>query len=115
MLDNKELLSYAEKCRALADRSRIAPVSRRLNALGQSYTEQAQGFRESRRPWMCATRTYKSPVKPAAIKLPDGLAYLTAIEPDGIRLFAMAVARVLGPPADAAETAFVLNDHNALY
>jgi hypothetical protein len=42
MLDTKDLLKHAERCCALADLSRMPPVSRRLRALAQRYIEQAQ-------------------------------------------------------------------------
>ena len=42
MLDTKDLLEQAERCRALADLSQMPPVSQRLRMLAQSYTERAQ-------------------------------------------------------------------------
>lgn len=66
MLDTKELLGYAERCRTLADRSRIDSVSRRLKKLAQSYTEEAQG--RPRAPSMCASRTCEPSIKVTVIK-----------------------------------------------
>ena len=48
MLDTKNLLKHAERCYALADLSRMPPVSRRLRALAQCYTEQAQEIERKR-------------------------------------------------------------------
>jgi hypothetical protein len=51
MLDTNDLLERAERCRALADLSRMPPVSRRLRALARRYIEQAQDIeRQSIRP-----------------------------------------------------------------
>src|SRR5450759_1408241 len=48
MLDTKDLLEYAERCRTLADLSRVPQVSQRLRVLAQSYTEQAQDIEHHR-------------------------------------------------------------------
>lgn len=42
MLDAKDLLAQAERCRTLADLSQVPPVSRRLRALARRYAEQAR-------------------------------------------------------------------------
>ena len=42
MLDTKDLLEQADRCRALADLSQMPTVSQRLRVLAQSYTERAQ-------------------------------------------------------------------------
>ena len=50
MLDTTDLLEYAERCRALADVSRMPPVSRRLRALARRYIEQSQQIERQSTP-----------------------------------------------------------------
>ena len=48
MLNTKDLLEYAERCRTLADLSRMPQVSQRLRVLAQRYTEQARDIKHQR-------------------------------------------------------------------
>ena len=48
MLDTKDLLEHAERCRKLADLSQMSQVSQRLRVLAQRYTEQAQDIEHQR-------------------------------------------------------------------
>src|SRR5450830_1361989 len=48
MLNTKDLLEYAERCRTLADLSRMPQVSQRLRVLAQRYTEQARDIKRQR-------------------------------------------------------------------
>ena len=48
MLDTKDLLEHAERCRTLADLSQMSQVSQRLRVLAQRYTEQAQDIEHQR-------------------------------------------------------------------
>jgi hypothetical protein len=48
MLDTKDLLEHAERCRTLADLSRLPQVSQRLRVLAQRYTEQARDIKRQR-------------------------------------------------------------------
>src|SRR5450830_1741998 len=48
MLNTKDLLEYAERCRTLADLSRLPQVSQRLRVLAQRYAEQARDIKRQR-------------------------------------------------------------------
>jgi hypothetical protein len=48
MLDTKDLLEHAERCRTLADLSRMPQVSQRLRVLAQRYTDQARDIKRQR-------------------------------------------------------------------
>ena len=48
MLDTKDLLEHAERCRTLADLSQMSQVSQRLRVLAQRNTEQAQDIEHQR-------------------------------------------------------------------
>ena len=48
MLNIKDLLEYAERCRTLADLSRLPQVSQRLRVLAQRYAEQARDIKRQR-------------------------------------------------------------------
>ena len=48
MLNIKDLLENAERCRTLADLSRLPQVSQRLRVLAQRYAEQARDIKRQR-------------------------------------------------------------------
>ena len=69
MLDTKDLLEHAERCRTLADLSQMSQVSQRLRVLAQRYTEQAQDI-EHQRAAEALLGNEKTTPAPEAIEAP---------------------------------------------
>lgn len=46
MLDAQDLLEHADRCKTLANMTRMPEVAQRLRKLAQSYTDQARGAKQ---------------------------------------------------------------------
>ena len=76
MLDTKDLLEHAERCRTLADLSQMSQVSQRLRVLAQRYTEQAQDI-EHQRAAEALLGNEKTTPAPEAIEAPGLVSGIT--------------------------------------
>ena len=65
MLNTKDLLEYAERCRTLADLSRLPQVSQRLRVLAQRYAEQARDIKRQRAAEAMLDNEKTTPVREA--------------------------------------------------
>jgi ribosome-binding protein aMBF1 (putative translation factor) len=65
MLNIKDLLEYAERCRTLADLSRLPQVSQRLRVLAQRYAEQARDIKRQRAAEAMLDNEKTNPVREA--------------------------------------------------
>jgi hypothetical protein len=77
MLNIKDLLEYAERCRTLADLSRLPQVSQRLRVLAQRYAEQARDIKRQRAAEAMLDNEKTTPVREASLDAPGLLSGIT--------------------------------------